>query len=194
MRGEGWGGVENPDTSLVRRLKHSCQYRNTKSKKRRNSQTKTNKKESGQNKSKTKGGEGESVEKPDTSLARQFKHLNRKQEEQSTRQENQQTAQIQRYPMRGGGKVQKGGRAGQEKLEALTVFSQKIQARRQRGDQRGSRREQSSKKLGSNQYRERRSQAHEGSGCKLWYGRNKLVRTIYSPITRGVCFIYPLLR
>ena len=30
---------------------------------------------------KQKGGEGESVEKPDTSLARQFKHLNRKQEE-----------------------------------------------------------------------------------------------------------------
>ena len=39
---------------------------------------------------KQKGGEGESVEKPDTSLARQFKHLNRKQEEQSTRQENKQ--------------------------------------------------------------------------------------------------------
>ena len=32
----------------------------------------------------------ESVEKPDTSLARQFKHLNRKQEEQGTRQENKQ--------------------------------------------------------------------------------------------------------
>ena len=39
---------------------------------------------------KQKRGEGGSVEKPDTSLARQFKHLNRKQEEQSTRQENKQ--------------------------------------------------------------------------------------------------------
>ena len=102
MRGEGWGGVENPDTSLVRRLKHSCQYRNTKSKKRRNSQTKTNKKESGQNKSKTKGGEGESVEKPDTSLARQFKHLNRKQEEPKKQQhkKSNKTAQMKRRPRR----------------------------------------------------------------------------------------------
>ena len=141
-----------------------------------------------------KGGEGESVEKPDTSLARQFKHLNRKQEEQSTRQEKHQTAQLKWRPKRGGGKVPKGGRAGQEKLEALTVFSQKIQARKKRGDQRGNRREQSSRKLGSNQYRERRSQAHEGSGCNLWYGRNKPVRNIFSPITRGVCYIYPLLR
>ena len=113
------------------------------------------------------GGEGGRVEKPDTSLARQFKHLNRKQEEQSTRQEKQQTAQLKWRPKRGGGKVQKGGRAGQEKLEALTVFSQKIQARKKRGGQRGNRREQSSRRLGSNQYRERRSQAHEGSGCNL---------------------------
>ena len=161
---------------------------------RRSPKTKTNKTESDQNKPKTKGGEGGSVEKPDTSLARQFKHLNRKQEEQSTRQEKQQTAQLKWRPKRGGGKVQKGGRAGQEKLEALTVFSQKIQARKKRGGQRGNRREQSSRRLGSNQYRERRSQAHEGSGCNLWYGRNKPVRNIFSPITRGVCYIYPLLR
>ena len=67
-KGEKWGGVENPDTSLVRRLKHSCQYRNTKTKKRRNSQTKTNKTESGQNKSKTKKGGREKVLKNLTRL------------------------------------------------------------------------------------------------------------------------------
>ena len=82
IKGEGWVGVENPDTSLVRRLKHYCQYRNTKSRKRRNPQTKTNETEATRAKPKT-GGE-ESVEKPDTSLARQFKHLDRKQEETKT--------------------------------------------------------------------------------------------------------------
>ena len=59
IKGEKWGGVENPDTSLVRRLKHSCQYRNTKSRKRRDPKTKTNKTESDQNKPKTKGGREE---------------------------------------------------------------------------------------------------------------------------------------
>ena len=76
------GGVENPDTSLVRRLKHYCQYRNTKSRKRRNPQTKT--KETEATRANPNAGGEESVEKPDTSLARQFKHLTRKQEETKT--------------------------------------------------------------------------------------------------------------
>ena len=42
--------------------------------------------------------------------------------------------------------MQSGGEgAGQEKLEALTVFSQKIQAREKRGNQKGKRREQSTR-------------------------------------------------
>ena len=84
------GGVENPDTSLVRRLKHSCQYRNTKSKlakKEPLNQDQQNRKRTEQTQNKRGGG---SVEKPDTSLARQFKHLNKKQEEQITKQETKQ--------------------------------------------------------------------------------------------------------
>ena len=44
-------------------------------------------------KPKQKGGEGDSVEKPDTSLARQFKHLNRKQEKQDEPNTKKQTRQ-----------------------------------------------------------------------------------------------------
>ena len=42
--------------------------------------------------------------------------------------------------------MQSGGEeAGQETQEALTVFSQKIQARKKRGNQKGKRREQSTR-------------------------------------------------
>ena len=83
------GGVENPDTSLVRRLKHSSQSRKSKSTKKgktkaRPTKQTTTRKGQKQHKPKKQGGEGASVEKPDTSLARQFKHLNRKQEELKT--------------------------------------------------------------------------------------------------------------
>ena len=59
-----WGveGVENPDTSLVRRLQHHCHYEY---------QYKGG--EQGQHQKNNREW-GRSVEKPDTSLARQFKH------------------------------------------------------------------------------------------------------------------------
>ena len=99
-------------------------------------------------------------------MARQFKHLNRKQEEQSTRQENKQDSTDKAAPkaVRESSAI-RGERAGQEKLEALTVFSQKIQARKKRGNQKGSRREQSSRKLRSKgQYRGIRSQRTKDQG------------------------------
>ena len=77
---------------MVRRLKHSSQSRKSKSTKKgktkaRPTKQTTTRKGQKQHKPKKQGGEGASVEKPDTSLARQFKHLNRKQEEKSTKQE-----------------------------------------------------------------------------------------------------------
>ena len=97
------GGVENPDTSLVRRLKHSSQYRRSKTTKEGRTKARppkqtTTRKEQKHNKPKEQGGEGASVEKPDTSLARQFKHLNRKQREQKhpTLKKQETTAQPRR--------------------------------------------------------------------------------------------------
>ena len=96
----------------------SVSIERAKSTKRRKTQSKTTKTEGNQERPKHKtkprtptqhkqtkeGGEGASVERPDTSLARQFKHFDTKQ-----------------GAIRGEGK-------GDKKLEALTVFSQKIQA------------------------------------------------------------------
>ena len=97
------GGVENPDTSLARRLKHSSQYRRSKTTKEgrtraRPTRKTTARKEQKQHKTKEKGGEGASVEKPDTSLARQFKHLNRKHRDQKhpTHKKQETTAQPRR--------------------------------------------------------------------------------------------------
>ena len=71
-----------------------------------------------------------SVEKPDTSLARQFKHLDTKQEGKKdpnpqidTRQPNEAAHAAVREKC-----AIRGERKGSNKLEALTVFSQKIQA------------------------------------------------------------------
>ena len=68
-----------------------------------------------------KGGEGASVERPDTSLARQFKHFDTKQEKQTKHRTHKLIHGSQKGAIRGEGK-------GDKKQEALTVFSQKIQA------------------------------------------------------------------
>ena len=81
------GGVENPDTSLVRRLKHTKwkkQQKNRQGETKRKTNKAGNRKKGPTAQHTTKpdkrnrkgGGErgGASVEKPGTSLARQFKH------------------------------------------------------------------------------------------------------------------------
>jgi len=112
-------------------------------------QSKTNKKDNSQKRAKAtqnkgKRGEGASVEKPDTSLARQFKHLNRKHREPTTQkprtQETRNNSTTEAAPKAVKEKSDpRGERTGQEKLEALTVFSQRIQAREKKGDREGKR-------------------------------------------------------
>ena len=93
-------GVENSDTSLVRRLQHHCLF-----------ETKT---KVGNKAQKNNREWGRSVEKPDTSLARQFKHQGKS---SSVKRRKAQEAKR--------GKNEEGGRVcaprieGKRKLEAL---------------------------------------------------------------------------
>ena len=68
------------DSSTPVSLESRNQPKKGKTKARPTKQTTTRKGQK-QHKPKKQGGEGASVEKPDTSLARQFKHLNRRQVE-----------------------------------------------------------------------------------------------------------------
>ena len=70
-------------------------------------------------------------------MARQFKHLNRKQEETSTKQEIKQHSTDEAAPKAVRELSAMGEKAGREKLEALTVFSQKSQAQEKRGNRKG---------------------------------------------------------
>ena len=65
--------------------------------------------------------------------------------------------------------MQSGGEgAGQEKLEALTVFSQKIQAREKRGNQKGKRREQSTRTSQRTREEKREQTKKRGGGERRW--------------------------
>ena len=65
--------------------------------------------------------------------------------------------------------MQSGGEgAGQEKLEALPVFSQKIQARVKRGNQKGKRREQSTRTSQRTREEKREQIKKKGGGERRW--------------------------
>ena len=65
--------------------------------------------------------------------------------------------------------MQSGGEgAGQEKLEALTVFSQKIQAREKRRNQKGKRREQSTRTSQRTKAEKREQIKKRGGGERRW--------------------------